>query len=440
MNDVLLNIPRLYTGLAEWLFALLYILFARKRFEGIKLYGIIIGFFIILLGFQYWAGFWPIMLWIPGMIVSVGLMFLFIYIACEMRLRTALYFVSHAFLLAEFTASLMWQIYYFLVVNQSINRILWLELLFLFVMYGMVFLFMLLMEARYKKNTLPIGLKRNDVTSVVLIAMMVFAVGNLNFVEINTPFNGSYPADIFYIRTLVLLVGVVMLYTQREHRLASFSIIELSAVNNILSKQYDQYKFQTEAIDLVNQRYHDLKHQIQVIRNETNPEKKEAYLNDLEKDISMYGSLYNTGSDVVDTILATKAKTLYDKHINFTCVSDGKRLDILSVMDIVSIFGNALDNAIESVSGVASIDKRLIKLSIYSKHQLLMIKIENYYEHDIKKENGELVTTKKDTLNHGYGIKSIKSVVKKYDGEVSIDTADGWFRLYILIPIPSVSV
>ena len=77
----------------------------------------------------------------------------------------------------------------------------------------------------------------------------------------------------------------------------------------------------------------------------------------------MYGSLYNTGSDVVDTILATKAKTLYDKHINFTCVSDGKRLDILSVMDIVSIFGNALDNAIESVSGVASIDKRLIKLS-----------------------------------------------------------------------------
>ena len=69
-----------------------------------------------------------------------------------------------------------------------------------------------------------------------------------------------------------------------------------------------------------------------------------------------------------------------------------------------------------------------------------MIKIENYYEHDIKKENGELVTTKKDTLNHGYGIKSIKSVVKKYDGEVSIDTADGWFRLYILIPIPSVSV
>ena len=63
------------------------------------------------------------------------------------------------------------------------------------------------------------------------------------------------------------------------------------------------------------------------------------------------------------------------------------------------------------------------------------MRFDNYYENKLIYENGNLVSTKKDIINHGYGIKSIKHIVVKYNGTVKIITEDNWFGLCILIPI-----
>jgi sensor histidine kinase regulating citrate/malate metabolism len=108
-------------------------------------------------------------------------------------------------------------------------------------------------------------------------------------------------------------------------------------------------------------------------------------------------------------------------------------------MDLCSVFGNALDNAIESALKIDDLEKRLIKIAIYSKNKLLLIRIENFFLNPLQIFNGNFLTTKKDTQYHGYGLKSIKSIVEKYGGSVSITTNNNWFRLVILIPIPNVS-
>ena len=64
-----------------------------------------------------------------------------------------------------------------------------------------------------------------------------------------------------------------------------------------------------------------------------------------------------------------------------------------------------------------------------------MIRVENYYEGGIEIEEGNPATTKEDRQFHGYGIKSIRYIVNKYDGAVYIDTEDQWFDLKILIPL-----
>jgi sensor histidine kinase regulating citrate/malate metabolism len=107
----------------------------------------------------------------------------------------------------------------------------------------------------------------------------------------------------------------------------------------------------------------------------------------------------------------------------------------MEVMDICSIFGNALENAIESVKTIKDEDKRLIKLAVYAQKDLLLINFGNYYESKLKYENGNLATTKKDHIYHGYGIKSIKMAVAKYGGTVNINTNNNWFNLSILFPI-----
>ncbi len=62
--------------------------------------------------------------------------------------------------------------------------------------------------------------------------------------------------------------------------------------------------------------------------------------------------------------------------------------------------------------------------------------VENYFEGDIQFENNQPATTKANKEYHGYGIKSIKYTVKKYNGWVTIDTKDNWFKLNVVIPLP----
>lgn len=435
MNDSLLDIPRLYTAFAEWLFCLSYILFAKKRLKGFRLGLTIVGFLGIISAFQFGAGKLPIELWIPGMVIAVLLMFLFIYFTSDVNLFSAGFMCVQAFVLAEFAASFHWQIYYFITQSFQIDFRFLSELL-LFLLYGLVFLAIYLLEARYRKKGLITEVRQNDLLSFAGIAIVIFAISNISFISANTPLSGRYPTEIFYIRTLVDFVGIVILYSQREHKLVINSQIELNQMENLLNKQYEQYNVSQESVDLINQKYHDLKNQIAIIRHESNQEKKEQYLQELEDDIKGYENQFKTGNHVLDTLLTSKTMACIEKNIHITCIADGNLLNFISTMDLCSMFGNALDNAIESVMSIEDAERRLIKLAVFSQNDLLLIRFENYYVNSLAYYNGNLVTTKKDRQFHGYGLKSIRSVVEKYHGSISITTDNNWFVLVILLPIP----
>ena len=105
-------------------------------------------------------------------------------------------------------------------------------------------------------------------------------------------------------------------------------------------------------------------------------------------------------------------------------------------MDLCSIFGNALDNAIESVERLEEEDRRLIRLAVYAQNNFLMIRTDNYFETPLQRIGDRFETTKEDKSLHGYGLKSIRFVSDKYGGSVSASAEDGWFSLKVLIPIP----
>ncbi|MFA7106760.1 MAG: ATP-binding protein [Candidatus Izemoplasmatales bacterium] len=434
MSDPLLDIPRIYTGIAEWLFSLVYIIYAKKRFTGFKLYASIFGFCAAIIGFQLLAGILPIGLWIPGMVVAFLLMFLFIYCLTNQNIYSAGYVTVLAFVAAEFIASFHWQLYYYAVQTFHIEFNYLAEIL-LVIIYGGGFTSVYLLETRYYKKGMIIEINQNDLLSFVGIGVMIFTVSNISFVSVNTPISGRYPAEIFYIRSLVDFAGLVILYSQREHKLAVKSRIELNAMESLLNKQYEQYSMSQDSIDIINQKYHDLKNQIIVIRSEKDDLKREKYLEDLENSIKAYEAQYKTGNQVLDTILTSKLLTCIENDITVTCVADGSLLDFIPTMDLCSIFGNALDNAIEGVMKIDDKDKRLIKIGVFSQNDLLLIKIENYFQNILEFHSGNLLTTKKDTRYHGYGLKSIKSIVDKHGGSISIKTDNNWFKLVILMPM-----
>ncbi len=107
----------------------------------------------------------------------------------------------------------------------------------------------------------------------------------------------------------------------------------------------------------------------------------------------------------------------------------------LKPTDLSILIGNALDNAIESVEKISDPDKRLIHVSVNRQKGFLRIRVENCYEGDIRFVAG-LPSTRKDARYHGYGMKSIRSVVEKYNGSMTVKAEDGWFELRLLFPVP----
>ena len=114
--------PRVHTAIAEWLVCVLYILPLQKRIKGVGLVVLMAAFFGLLLMTNIVGERVLGFLWILPMVFGMVLMLLMIYIICKLTLPEAGYYWAHAFIAAEFAASLEWQINYYLL-NSGIVHI-----------------------------------------------------------------------------------------------------------------------------------------------------------------------------------------------------------------------------------------------------------------------------------------------------------------------------
>jgi hypothetical protein len=435
MPDTVPDIPRLYTGIAEWAACLTYILILQKRLRRKRLIAAVISGLIMQCTIQILAGRLPIGLWIPGMAASAGMMYIFIRFCCNISWYDTGYCCACAFLLAEFAASLSWQLFCYFMGTQS-SDITAGGLIFTLLIYLAVYVTAYFFELRQLSNSSRINVSGKELWSVAGIALAVFSVSNISFVTTKTPFSSRLVPELLYIRTLVDFAGLIILYALQEQRKEIRLRYELENIQNVMRRQFEQHEQSKENIELINRKYHDIKQQIAVIRAENDPEKRMEYLAEIEKDIKTYEAQNKTGNKILDTILMSKSLYCSEHRITLTSVMDGALLNFMDVMDICTIFGNALDNAIESVMKLDLYEKRLIQVALYSQNNFIMILFENYNESEIRLEDGFPVTIKENREYHGFGLKSIRYSVEKYDGSITIRMEDNWFKLRILIPMP----
>ena len=236
-------------------------------------------------------------------------------------------------------------------------------------------------------------------------------------------------------RTLVDATGVILIMSLRLQARELQLRLERDTLHGITEMQYKTYQLSRESIDMVNQKYHDLKHQIVLLKEEANSQKSLEYLDQMEKEIKIYEAQNKTGNRVLDAVLTAKSTHCQNRGIELKVIADGKALSFMNDMEISSLFGNMLDNAIENVEKQKDHDKRLIRLYVDQEKGFLRIRMENYCDEKVKFRNGMPVTTKHDRYLHGYGMKSIQKTVQKYNGSVVASQENNWFMLRILIPL-----
>ena len=108
-------------------------------------------------------------------------------------------------------------------------------------------------------------------------------------------------------------------------------------------------------------------------------------------------------------------------------------------VDLYTLFANALDNAIEHVQTIQDPDKRIIDVLVYAENKLLAIQVSNPVARDIRFGADGLPLSTKASADgcHGFGLKSIRHAVEKYNGFLTVKVEDGCFHLRILLPMRS---
>lgn len=211
-----------------------------------------------------------------------------------------------------------------------------------------------------------------------------------------------------------------------------------SKVQNMAAKTEKQYaEFEIERARMISENYeiligtyrknqmfcHDLKNQYLIIRNylkNREYEKADQYMQELEMADPPEAIIPATGIEALDVILEYKRNAANAEGIDLNIVAEPVHLK-MAAPEIASLFGNLLDNAIEACRKTEK-EYKWIQLSIRGIRDMTFIKIVNPYEKNGKTEKVGL---------HGIGLKSVKSLVEKYGGNMEIEAEEGKFSVVI---------
>lgn len=155
------------------------------------------------------------------------------------------------------------------------------------------------------------------------------------------------------------------------------------------------------------------------------------YLTELSGEINNTQSFMKTNNKAIDCILSLKIQSAKEQNIDFTCDIE-QNIKTKNDIDICILLANLLDNAIESCQKICT-DKKSIHLEIKCDN-FISILVKNSIENSVLENNPTLNSSKKDSVLHGFGTLSVKSIVKKYNGYLNYYEHDGNFCCKTMLP------
>ncbi len=230
-----------------------------------------------------------------------------------------------------------------------------------------------------------------------------------------------------------IFYGAFMLFAISAFLVSRNSEEELAVIRSLWNEDRKHYEMQKESMEMINIKCHDLRHQIRRLR-ESGASGSERAMEEIENSVYVYDSMFRTGSEVLDVILCDYSLRCRKSDVLLTCMADGGKIAFMDDLDVYSLFGNMLENALEYEQTIAEKENRFISLTVRSLPGGVSVHAENRYEGDEKAQADIGKTSKADKRNHGFGIKSMKKIVEKYGGRTDIIIADDMFQGDIFIP------
>lgn len=236
---------------------------------------------------------------------------------------------------------------------------------------------------------------------------------------------------VFVFANMLLIISNIIAFEiiRNQNHLAK-SEYELELLKGNVNEQMKHYNDLKSSHEEIRQLRHNMRSICIGTIAELKDGKTENALEQLQNSVNIIGKsskVIDTGHPSIDSIIENKLNRCDELNINANLTYQYKELITINEIEIAVIVGNILDNAIEACQRVTDTNKDIWG-SITVDHQNIIINIKN-----TAMDSNNLKTSKTDKKSHGYGLKSISHIAKKYNGYAKFSFTDSIFTSYIIL-------
>lgn len=260
---------------------------------------------------------------------------------------------------------------------------------------------------------------------------VMFVYSFVNMAVVVKMSKGAVDYLVVFDLTCLVLVDLFLLYAMKIMNEKEFLEYEIGALEQQAKMQYEYYLRQEQKYNATVRVLHDVdKHTraMEQLYSAGNTQAAMEYGGQISGMLKPLIPVRYTGNPILDILLSDKAEVLREKEIRFETKVDNVALDFVEPIDITTIFGNLLDNAVEACMEVGQ-DKHIsIKISSY--HQMVSVRIENSCN-PVRWKNGQPVSEK--GKGRGIGLLNVRRSIEKYDGSMKLKYEDGMFIVELFL-------
>lgn len=177
---------------------------------------------------------------------------------------------------------------------------------------------------------------------------------------------------------------------------------------------------------------HDMKNHALVILSyleENKTEEARQYTGEILDKLNRMYTYVNVGNSLLSYIINSKLSMAKEQGIEIKAEIENLPFSYMDSVDFSSLLNNMLDNA---VNGALESEGKKLEVNIVSEKGFDIITVKNSIDSSVLKDNPELATSKEEP-GHGYGMKQIKAVTEKYEGNIDIYEKDGMFIVRVML-------
>lgn len=233
--------------------------------------------------------------------------------------------------------------------------------------------------------------------------------------------------------SIALMSATVILFITYQHNLEKDNeLIRIKSENRRLQTDksyYDILEHQNQQLMIY---AHDTKNHLAAIQNLSDDPQINDYIQKLSVQLKAYTNNFHCGNKILDVIISKYVTECELRGVSFTYDVKPCNLSDMEDIDVVSILGNLLDNALTAAEKSR---KKYMSLATTWRNSYSVIIITNSSDDTPVSFNNILKTTKTDSDLHGFGLRSVKKTLKKYQGDFDweYDIANKRFIVTVMV-------